>query len=201
MRVMPITNSKDNVAAKGTLSVKTAELTKKMSEGWLNTATSGKYKTLPIINTCCYASQRVNNIYLNLSTIMERFCRSCELTFSKSEKTGTHRFFIENKYSNYKLICGDVEFSPKKNKLADIDKLEELEKKMEKINPFSENSNFIIQRKADAKSVLYDKDFEPDKDYVFLEDKLVGKEPLSEATVKDIEEFFDAAKKEGLIDG
>ena len=201
MHILPITDSTYNISARGTLSIKTAELTKQMSEGWFNAANSGKYKTSPIINTCYYAAEKVNNIFLNLSTIMERFGHACELSFAKSEKTGVHRFFIENKYSNYKLMCGDIEFSPKKNKLEDIDKLEDLEKKMEKINPFSENSNFIIQRKADAKSILHDKDFEPDKDYVFLKDRLVGKEPLPQATTKDIEEYINAAKEEGIIDG
>ena len=46
---------------------------------------------------------------------------------------------------------------------------------------------------------IFDKEFEPYADYVFLEDKLVGKEPLPEATMKDLEEFLNAAKEDGVI--
>ena len=86
-------------------------------------------------------------------------------------------------------MCGDIEFSPKKNKLGDIDKLEKLEKDMEKLDPYKENSHFIIQRKTDAKSILYDSDFVPSYNYVFLEDKLVGKDSKSKASMEDIKEF------------
>ena len=199
MQVLPVANYRNNLSVKGRVGSKVSDLTKNMSEGWLNTATNGKYKTLPIINVCCYASQRINNAYLNLMTVMERFGQACELTFAKSEKTGIHRFFIENKYSNYKLMCGDIEFSPKINKLTDIDKLESLEKKMEKLNPYQENSNFLIQRKTDAQGMLFDKEFAPSEDYVFLEDRLIGKEPLPEATMNDLEEFLEAAKEDGVI--
>lgn len=198
MKILPVTTV-NNISNRGRLSNKTSELTKIMSNGWLETVNSGKYKTLPMINSCIFASERINNIHMNLLTIMERFGQACELTFAKSEKSGIYRFFINNKYSNYKLMCGDIKFSDKMNKLSDIDKLEEFEKNMEKIDPYKENSNFIIQRKSSAKSPLYDNYFEPSFDYIFLEDKLVGKEPLPEATLKDIKEFIEAAKEDGVI--
>lgn len=198
MKILPIQNNTNNVLYRGKVSQNLAELTKNMSDGWLAAAGNGKYKTLPIINTCLFASERINNIHLNLLTIMERFGKACELTFEKSLKSGKYRFFIENKYSNYKAICGDVEFSPALNKLRDVDELEKVEKKVAKLNPYAENSNFVIQRKSDAKSVVYDKEFEPDADYVFLEDKLI-KQETKEATMEDLEEFIAAAKKDGIV--
>lgn len=200
MRVQPITDSTNDISYKGSLSKKTAEFTKSMSDRWIKAATDGKYKTLPIINTCIYASSRINNVFLNLSTMMERFCHGCELTFAKSEKSGSYRFFIEHKHSNYKSVCGDFEFSPNVNKLTDVSILENVENKLAKLNPYKENSNFIIQRKADSTNMLFDKEFEPDADYLFWEDKLIRRE-ASEATMEDINEFLDAAKEEGLIDG
>ena len=200
MRVLSISNSNNNITYRGRVSKNTAELTQKMSDGWIRTATGGKYATLPFINTCMFASERINNVFLNLSTMMERFCHGCELTFVKSEKSGKYRFFIENKYSNYKTVCKDIDFSPKLNKLSDIDELENLENKVAKLNPYQENSNFIIQRKADAKFVIHDNEFEPDADYAFVEDKLIRKD-IREATMEDIQEFLEAAKEEGLIDG
>ena len=198
MKVLPITNSTNNLTVRGRISNKTAELTKYMSEGWLSTATSGKYKTLPIINTCLYTSERINNIHLNLLTIMERFGKACELTYEKSLKSGKYRFFISNKYSNYRTVCGDAEFSPALNKLRDVEELENIEKKVAKLNPYEENSHFIIQRKSNAKDIIFDKEFEPDADYVFLEDKLIKRE-VKEATMEDLEEFISEAKKDGIV--
>ena len=200
MRVIPITNSANNVQYRGKVSQKVAELTGTMSEGWIRTANSGKYSTLPIINTCLFASERINNIFINLSTIMERYGHACELSFEKSKESGLFRFFIENKHSNYKIMCDDIEFSPNVNKLSDIDKLEHLEQKVAKINPYEENSHFILQRKPESKGPLFDKEFVPDEDYIFLEDKLIQKEK-KQATMDDINEFLEAARKEGLTDG
>lgn len=200
MQVLPITtNLPNNISSKGYVGSKVENLTKGMSERCLNSAKSGRYKELPIINTFLFASERINNVFLNLSTIMERFCNACELTFEKSEKSGKHRFFIENKYSNYKVMCGDIEFSPEMNKLRDIDELENLESRLLKINPYKENSNFIIQRFSETKNESYDDFFAPDRDYIFIEEKLAGKEPLPVATMEDIEKFIEAAKKDGIV--
>lgn len=199
MRILPITNYSD-MSSRGKVSEKTVELTKKMSDGWLQASVNGKYKTLPFINTCLSTSERINNVFLNLSTIMERFCHGCELTFEKSSKNGKYRFFIEHKYSDYKTVCADVDFSPELNKYTDVDKLESFENKVAKLNPYKENSNFIIQRKPEAKTAIHDSEFIPDDDYIFLEDKLI-KRNYDDATMEDIEEFLDAAKKEGLING
>lgn len=200
MRVLPIRNSADKIQYKGKISQSVAELTGSMSDGWLHEANSGKYTTTPLINTCLFASERINNTYMNLYTIMERFAHACELTFEKSKQTGIYRFFIENKHSNYKIMCDDIEFSPNVNKLSDIDKLEHLEQKVAKINPYEENSHFILQRKPESKGPLFDKEFVPDEDYIFLEDKLIHIEK-KQATMDDINEFLEAARKEGLIDG
>ena len=200
MRVLPITNYSNNVQHRGKLSQSVAELTGSMSDGWIHEANSGKYTTTPLINTCLFASERINDIYMNLYTIMERFGHACELTYEKSKTTGIYRFFIQNKHSNYKVICDDVEFSANINKLSDIDKLEKLEQKVAKINPYEENSHFILQRKPESKDNLFDKEFVPDEDYIFLEDKLIRKD-VKQATDDDIKEFIEAAKKEGLIDG
>ena len=196
MRIYPVCSVNNCVSTKGRLDRNTEALFKSTSDAWLNKST--KMKTLPLINTCLFASERVNNVFINLSTIMERFGHACRLTFAKSEKTSKYRFYIENEYSNYKLMCNDEIFSDKINKLEDVTKLEKIESSLAKVNPYKENSNFILQRKANAKDVLYDKEFEPDSDYVFLEDKLVGKEPLPQATMDDIQAFLDAAKEEGL---
>lgn len=201
MKILPITNTtNNNISNKGCVSPKLAELTKNMSDGWLRTAQSGKYTKLPIINACLYSSERINDIFINLSTMMERFAHGCELTFEKSLKTGKHRFFIEHKYSNYKTLCGDIEFSKDINKITDVYELESLEGKVAKIDPYKENTNFIIQRKTDAKSVDLDREFEPDADYTFIEDKLIRKE-VNDASMEDIHEYLEAAKEEGLIDG
>ena len=77
---------------------------------------------------------------------------------------------------------------------------EKLEQKVAKINPYEENSHFILQRKPESKDNLFDKEFVPDEDYIFLEDKLIRKD-VKQATDDDIKEFIEAAKKEGLIDG
>ena len=200
MRVLSVTNTNNKVTYRGRVSRNVMELTKNISEGWLNTAASGKYRTVPIINACLGASERVNNVLLNLSTIMERFCQGCELNYAKSAKNDKYRFFIEHKNSSYKTLCGDVEFSPKLNKYNDVNELENLVVKVSKLNPYKENSHFIIQRKPDSKSPIHDCEFIPDEDYLFLEDKLI-KEEYNEATMEDIQEFLNAAKKEGLIDG
>lgn len=198
MKILPITNS-PNTSYKGRVSKNVAELTKSMSDRWTKAATSGRYTTLPIINTCIFAAERINNVFLNLSTIMERFGHGCELDFKKAVNSNKYRFFIENKYSSYKTMCDDVEFSPEINKLTDIDVLEKVENYLAKLNPYRENSHFIIQRKKEATEALLNKEFIPDEDYIFLEDKLVGKEPLKQATIEDIDAFIAAAKKEGVL--
>ena len=199
MRVYPVNNTTKQLSYKGKVDGNFADMMKNMSGAWLDKASD--MKTLPLINTCVFASERINNVFINLSTIMERFGHACKLTFAKSEKSPKYRFFIENEYSNYKLMCKDTEFSPDLNKLDDISKLENLENTIAKINPYKENSNFLLQKKSNAKGVIHDKEFEPDADYVFIEDKLVGKESRPQATTEDIIEFLNAAKKEGLIDG
>ena len=199
MRIQPIANNYD-VSQKGQVSKNTAEFVKRISDSWLDASANGKYKTLPIINTCLSASERVNNVFLNLSTIMERFCSGCELSFVKSEKSGKYRFFIEHKSSNYKAVCGDAEFSPKMNKLSDVNELERIENKVAKLNPYEENTHFIVQRKPDSKTAMQNSEFIPDADYIFLEDKLI-KRDYEPATMDDIEEFVNAAKEEGLING
>ena len=199
MRIYPVNNTNKQPVFSGSLDRNTASLLKDMSGRWLDKASD--MKTVPLINTCLSASEQINNVYLNLSKIMERFGHACKLTFEKSAKTAKYRFYIENEYSNYKLICKDIEFSSGKNKLDDITKLENLEKAVAKINPYKENSNFIIQRKSEAKGMIFDKEFEPDADYVFIEDQLAGKEQKPQATMENVEEFLRAAREEGLIDG
>ena len=198
MKVYPVSNV-NQISTKGSLDKKTSDLFRNMSGAWLDKA--GEMKTMPLINTCLFASERTNNILSNLSTMMERFGHACKLTFAKSAKASKYRFYIENKYSNYKLILKDTELSQGINKLDDISKLENLENSLIEVNPYKENSNFILQRKSEAKGAQFDKEFEPDADYIFIEDKLVGKEPMKQATMDDIEEFIEAAKKEGLTDG
>ena len=198
MRICPLNNTNKQISYKGSLEKNTASFLKDMGGRWLDKAS--EMKTIPLINTCLFSSERINNVYLNLSTMMERFGHGCKLTFAKSEKTSKYRFYIENDYSNYKIVCKDIEFSPNINKLTDIDKLENLENTVVKLNPYQENSNFIIQRKAEAKSAVFDKEFEPDSDCIFIEDMLVRKEQ-KEATMDDLEEFLKSAKEEGLIDG
>ena len=198
MKVHPVNNA-NYVSSKGSLDRKTADMLSSMNTGWLKKADD--MKTLPLINTCLYAAERVNNVFINLSSMMERFGRACKLTFAKSEKSPKYRFYIENEYSNYKLIFKDIEFTKGKNKLDDISQLENLENCLVKIDPYKENSNFILQRKSKAAGVMFDKEFEPEADYVFIEDKLVGKDPLPEATMADIQEYLEAAKEEGLYNG
>ena len=198
MRIYPV-NSANQVSSKGSLDKKTTDMIRGMSGGWLDKA--GNMKTLPMTNTCLFASERINNVFINLSLMMERFGHACKLTFIKSEKSPTCRFFIENEHSNYKLIVKDVEFSHSKNTFDDITRLENLENSLAKVNPYKENSNFLLQRKSASKDIIFDKDFEPDADYIFLEDKLVGKEQKPQATMEDIREYLEAAKEEGLIDG
>lgn len=200
MRVSSVTNTTGKISYRGRVSKNVLELTKNMSKGWMDTAANGKYKTVPIINTCLGASERINNVLVNLSTIMDRFCQGCELNYAKSAKNDNYRFFIEHKNSNYKVICGDVELSPELNKYTDVNELENLEVKVSKLNPYKENSHFIIQRKPDSKSPMLDSEFIPDRDYLFLEDKLIKKE-YNEATMEDISEFLSAAKEEGLLNG
>ena len=195
MRISPV--GQNNVSHKGSLDIKTTELLKDMSGKWLESAANRK--TLPIINTCLFASEQINNIHINLCTMMERFGHGCKLMFAESEKSGKIRFYIENKFSNYKLIFKDIIFSKEKNKLDDITKLENLENSLAKVDPYKENSNFILQRKSSAKDIRFDSEFEPDKDYIFIENNLVGKDHRIQATMKDIEEFLSAAKEEGLI--
>ena len=199
MRIYPVNSTNQQTSFCGSLDRNTANLLKDMSGRWVDKASD--MKTLPMVNTCLSASEQINNVYLNLSTMMERFGHACKLSFAKSQKSSKYRFFIENEYSNYKLMCKDIEFSSGKNKLDDITKLESLENAVAKINPYKENSNFILQRKSEAKGTIFDKEFEPDADYVYIEDMLVGKEPKPQATMEDVEEFLKAAKEEGLIDG
>jgi len=199
MKVYPVNNTNQNPTYKGSLDKRFTDVLRGMSAGWMNKATD--MKTVPMINTCLFASERINNIFINLSTIMERFGHACKLTFEKSKKNSKYRFYIENEYSNYKLILKDLEFSQGKRKLEDISKLENLENSLSKVNPYKENSNFALQRKSEVKQAIFDKEFEPDNDYIFIEDKLVGKESKREATMEDIQEYLKAAKEEGLIDG
>lgn len=198
MKVYPV-SSANHITTKGSLDRKTADMLRDMSGVWLSKAS--EMKTPPLINTCLFASERINNVFINLSTMMERFGHACKLTFAKSEKSSKYRFYIENEYSNYKSIFKDIEFSQGKNKLDDITRLENLENALAKIDPYQENSKFLIQRKSNAKDISFDKNFEPDTDYLFIEDKLVGKEEKPQATMEDIKEFLEAAKEEGLIDG
>ena len=195
MRISPV--GQNNISHKGCLDKKTTELFKDMSGKWLESA--AKRKTLPIINTCLFASEQINNIHINLCTMMERFGHGCKLMFAESEKSGNIRFYIENKFSNYKLIFNDINLSKEKNKFDDITKLENLENSLAKVDPYKENSNFVLQRKSSAKDFRFDSEFEPDNDYVFIEDKLVGKEPRKQVTMENIEEYLNAAKEEGLV--
>lgn len=199
MKISPVSNSA-GISAKGFVGNNTVELTKRLSNAWLNASASGKYKTLPLKNTCLCASERINNVLINLSIIMERFCNGCELSYAKSAKSGKYRFFIEHKNSNYKVVCGDIALSKDLNKYTDVNELENLEVKVSKLNPYKENSHFIIQRKPESKTPIHDSEFIPDKDYLFLEDKLIRKD-YEDATMEDIEEFLKAAKEEGLING
>ena len=197
MKILPVQNSSVNintVSSKGRVGLDTSLLCKKVGDKWLDTAASGKYKTMDIISACLSFAERVNNVSLNLSTIMERFGHDCELSYRQSKKTGKYRFFIENKYSNYKVMCGDADLSNKINKINDIEELETIEKNLIKLDPYKENSHFILQRKPEAQH----SNFVPDNDYVFIEDKLVGKDK-KEATLEDVRRFVEAAKEEGII--
>jgi len=197
MKILPVQNSSVNintVSSKGRVGLDTSLLCKKVGDKWLDTAASGKYKTMEIISACLSFAERVNNVFLNLSSIMERFGHDCELSFRQSEKTGKYRFFIENKYSNYKVMCGDAELSNKINKLHDIEELESIEENIVKLNPYKENSHFIIQKRSEAQY----SNFVPDNDYIFVEDKLVGKDK-KEATMEDAKRFEEAAKEEGIL--
>ena len=197
MKILPVQNPSVNVktvSSKGRVGFDTTLLYKKVGDKWLDTAASGRYKTMEIISTCLSFAERVNNVYLNLSSIMERFGHDCELSYRQSKKTGMYRFFIENKYSNYKVMCGDAELSNKINKVHDIEELESIEESMVKLDPYKENSHFILQRKPEAQQ----SNFVPDNDYTFLEDKLVGKDK-KEATLEDVNRFLEAAKEDGII--
>ena len=198
MQISPITNPTNNVTSRGCVSKKLKTFNNDIGIRWLNTADSGKYKSPELYKACVSAAKRIYNVSSNMQTIMERFCHACVLTFEKSKKSGIYRFFIEHPLSNYKVICGDVNLSRGINKLEDIEKLEELEEKIANISPYKENSNFIIQRKPNTKGKLNDMDFVPDRDFVFLEDELEGKNP-EQATLEDIKIIVEAAKEEGLL--
>ena len=197
MKILPVQNPSVNVntvSLKGRVGLDTALLCKKVGDKWLDTAASGTYKTMDIISACLSFAERVNNVSLNLSSIMERFGHDCELSFRQSKKTGKYRFFIENKYSNYKVMCGDAELSNKINKVHDIEELESIEENMVKLDPYKENSHFILQKRPEAQY----SNFVPDNDYIFIEDKLVGKDK-KEAAMEDVKRYVEAAKKEGII--
>ena len=197
MKIMSVQNPSVNITTvplKGRVGLDTSLLCKKVGDKWLDTAASGKYKNMDIISACLSFAERANNVFLNLSSIMERFGHDCELSFRQSEKTGKYRFFIENKYSNYKVMCGDAELSNKINKLHDIEELESIEENIVKLNPYKENSHFIIQKRSEAQY----SNFVPDNDYIFIEDKLVGKDK-KEAAMEDVKRYVEAAKKEGII--
>ncbi len=180
MKILPV-DSNNNISSKGRISRKLGYMLTDMSNAWMMSVVEKKVKEPLVAEAYRNASSRVNCVLKNLNTIMQRFVHSGELTYEESEKTGKYRFFINSKYSDYKSLCGDMELSPKLDTLEDISKLEKFEESLLKIDPYKENSHFIIQRRAHGN--MYDSEFIPDADYMFVEDKLVGKtktQPTSE---------------------
>lgn len=94
---------------------------------------------------------RLQDIKHNLYYLMLRFADSSMLTFESSGKK--YDFFIKHTHSNYKLNCGEIEFSKDKNTVEDISKLEGLVDKLQKFIPERVNRNFLLQRTLNSRGL------------------------------------------------
>lgn len=92
----------------------------------------------------CEKIQRLQTVKHNLAKMMLEFAFMCELTFEKVEEK--YRFFMKNRYSNYKLECGKIEFSKELNQAEDVDKFEGLVERLSKFIPSKVNENFYSHR-------------------------------------------------------
>ena len=75
MKILPVQNPSVNVktvSSKGRVGFDTALLYKKVGDKWLDTAASGRYKTMEIISTCLSFAERV--ILLKINTQIIRLC-------------------------------------------------------------------------------------------------------------------------------
>jgi hypothetical protein len=74
-------NTVSQMTYKGGLDKKTADMLREMNAGWFHKAT--EMKTQLMTNTCLFASERINNVFINLSIMMERFGHACNMTYEK----------------------------------------------------------------------------------------------------------------------
>ena len=186
MKILPITNNDGTF--KGHLNQQTGNLILEASSHFSNNIV----KTSKGIENFSLA-MRMSFIYSNLCTIMERFAHSAKLSFIKLKNSNTHRFFIEHQGSHYKYVVSDVSLSEMHNQANDVDKLETLVNDLAKVNPFEVNNKFLLQRKPGT--IFYD--FEPDKSYVDIEDRLVipDKNAMKEKSAGELMTYFNNLDK------
>ena len=157
-----IQTSQKSPVYKGKLSDKTERL----FENFINASEKCQLKSNN--SKASYNDGTFKQIYNNLKIIMERFGNSCKLDFEQLGQTQTHRFFIGSDYSYYKLVVGDADL-PGMGIPKDEEQLGNIVHKLAKINPYEVNTKFIIQKIQNCD----DTKFKPDKDYMFLEEKLL----------------------------
>ena len=92
----------------------------------------------------CEKILRLQTVKENLFIMMQKFAFMCELTFEKVEEK--YRFSMENPYSDYKVKCGDIEFSKELNQTEDVDKFEGLVERLSRLIPSKVNNNFYLHR-------------------------------------------------------
>ena len=190
MKVIPITNN--DRTFKGHLNQQTGNLILGASSHFSNNIV----KTSKGLENFSLA-MRMSFIYSNLLPIMERFAHSAELSFVKLKNSSIHRFFIEDRGSNYKYIASDISLSEKCNQTNDVDALETLVSDLAKVNPFEVNSKFKLQRKPNT----FDYSFEPDKSYVDIENRLIipDKKAMKEKSAGELMTYFDNLSKDSNI--
>ena len=163
MKINPISSTCNTISYKGKVSRETTGFIQDIANNCFNNRSE---------QVSMYDSMsRVANVVDNLNTLMSRFAHSCRLSHIKSSKSDKYRFYLEHKTSNYKKPIKDIVFSNDKNSVEDIKKLEGLEDALYEVNPYIENSNFIIQRTESG--LISDPDFIPDKNIIFIEDELI----------------------------
>ena len=187
----------------------------------LNLAKTNPQKYPTIINflesRIAYSSNYAQNIIKNMNTIMSRFGKSCELTLKQSKKYPDKKLFvIESKDSDYKHICGEIEYRYNADALKIVDEFST--ENLAKINPYETNVKFMEMwepHEVTSSEIASCKEnhslpqdfadtFAAEKEIWFIEDELINASDRAEdnsvkikvAGWDDIKEFSDKLKKE-----
>lgn len=179
MKVTPITNNNypnNNPSCKGYVSNNVTwglnAYCRKYNR-YIELAKTNPYKYSALIdyweNAAENISKYTDNIIQNMKTIMLRFGKSCMLEWHDSKKDPLKQIFtIESDDSDYIHVCGDVQLENiPYSDLTIVDKFST--GTLAKINPYETNLKFRTMRNHDT----YADTFAPEKNFWFVEDKLV----------------------------